>query len=36
MQIFGYKVPMMASLLIWAVLWEIVGQDGRSSSSCRR
>jgi NitT/TauT family transport system permease protein len=24
--IYGYRIPMMASLLIWAVLWEIVGQ----------
>jgi NitT/TauT family transport system permease protein len=26
MNIFGYRIPMMASLLVWAVLWEIVGQ----------
>ncbi len=26
MLIHGYRVPMMASLLLWAVLWEIVGQ----------
>lgn len=26
MTIFGYRVPMMASLLVWAVLWEIVGR----------
>ena len=26
MKIFGFKIPMMASLLIWAVVWEIVGQ----------
>ena len=26
MKIFGIKLPMMASLIIWAVLWEIVGQ----------
>jgi NitT/TauT family transport system permease protein len=26
MLIAGYRVPMMASLLLWAVLWEIVGQ----------
>ena len=26
MLIYGYRIPMMASLLIWAVLWEIVGQ----------
>jgi NitT/TauT family transport system permease protein len=24
--IYGYRIPMMASLVIWAVLWEIVGQ----------
>jgi NitT/TauT family transport system permease protein len=26
MTIYGYKVPMMASLLVWLVIWEIVGQ----------
>jgi NitT/TauT family transport system permease protein len=26
MILFGYRVPMMASLLVWAALWEIVGQ----------
>jgi NitT/TauT family transport system permease protein len=26
MVIFGYRIPMMASLLIWAVVWEFVGQ----------
>lgn len=26
MVILGYRVPMMASLLIWAALWELVGQ----------
>ena len=26
MTIFGYRVPMMASLLVWALLWEIVGR----------
>jgi NitT/TauT family transport system permease protein len=26
MTIAGYRVPMMASLLVWCVLWEIVGQ----------
>jgi NitT/TauT family transport system permease protein len=25
MTIFGYRIPMMASLLVWCVLWEIVG-----------
>ena len=26
MMIFGFRVPMTASLLLWAVLWEIAGQ----------
>ena len=26
MTIFGYRVPMVSSLLLWAALWEIVGQ----------
>jgi len=26
MKIFGYRVPMMASLLVWCVIWEIVGR----------
>jgi NitT/TauT family transport system permease protein len=26
MEVFGYKIPMSASLIVWAVLWEIVGQ----------
>jgi NitT/TauT family transport system permease protein len=26
MKIFGYRVPMMASLIVWCVVWEIVGQ----------
>jgi NitT/TauT family transport system permease protein len=26
MTIFGYRVPMMASLLVWCVAWEIVGR----------
>ena len=26
MNLFGYRVPMMASLLVWCVIWEIVGQ----------
>jgi NitT/TauT family transport system permease protein len=26
MTLFGYRVPMMASLLVWGVLWEIVGR----------
>ena len=25
MKLFGIKLPMMASLLVWAVLWEIIG-----------
>ena len=28
MQVYGYRVPMMASLLIWCGLWEIVGRLG--------
>jgi len=26
MDIYGHRIPMMASLIIWAILWEIVGQ----------
>jgi NitT/TauT family transport system permease protein len=26
MTLFGYRIPMAASLLVWAALWEIVGQ----------
>ena len=26
MTLFGYRVPMMASLLVWCALWEIVGR----------
>ena len=26
MTLFGYKLPAMSSLILWAVLWEIVGQ----------
>jgi len=28
MTVFGYRLPGMSSLIIWAVLWEIVGQTG--------
>lgn len=28
MTLLGHKVPMMASLLVWCVIWEIVGQSG--------
>lgn len=28
MQVFGRRIPAMSSLLIWAVLWEILGQSG--------
>jgi NitT/TauT family transport system permease protein len=28
MILFGYRVPMMASLLVWCVVWEIVGRLG--------
>jgi NitT/TauT family transport system permease protein len=30
MIIAGYRVPLFASLIIWAVLWEIVGRSGAS------
>jgi NitT/TauT family transport system permease protein len=26
MNLFGYRVPMMASLIVWCVVWEIVGR----------
>ena len=26
MNLFGYRVPMKASLLVWCVIWEIIGQ----------
>jgi NitT/TauT family transport system permease protein len=28
MTLFGYRMPMMASLLVWCVVWEIVGRLG--------
>ncbi|WP_428029125.1 ABC transporter permease [Ancylobacter sp.] len=28
MTMFGYRVPMMASLLVWCVIWELVGRSG--------
>ncbi|SFB11955.1 NitT/TauT family transport system permease protein [Poseidonocella pacifica] len=28
MVVFGFRLPMMASLLVWALLWEIIGQLG--------
>lgn len=28
MTLYGYRVPAMASLLVWGVLWEIVGRTG--------
>jgi NitT/TauT family transport system permease protein len=28
MTLFGYRIPMAASLLLWAAIWEIVGQSG--------
>jgi len=30
MRIAGYNIPMMASLLIWAVAWEVIGRAGVS------
>ncbi len=26
MTMFGHRIPMMASLIVWAIIWEIVGQ----------
>ena len=26
MTLFGFRIPMMASLIVWALIWEIVGQ----------
>ncbi|HZH52372.1 MAG TPA: ABC transporter permease subunit [Microvirga sp.] len=28
MTLFGYRVPMMASLVVWCAIWELVGQSG--------
>jgi NitT/TauT family transport system permease protein len=28
MNLFGYRVPMVASILVWCLLWEIIGQTG--------
>lgn len=28
MKLFGYELPAMSSLLVWGLLWEIVGQSG--------
>jgi NitT/TauT family transport system permease protein len=28
MTFYGYQVPMMASLLVWCLIWELVGQSG--------
>jgi NitT/TauT family transport system permease protein len=28
MMVFGFRVPMMASLILWAIVWEIVGRSG--------
>ncbi|MDH5797365.1 MAG: ABC transporter permease subunit [Paracoccaceae bacterium] len=30
MKVFGYRLPGMSSLIIWALLWEIIGQIGFS------
>ena len=30
MVIRGYRIPMMASLILWALLWEVVGRTGAS------
>ncbi len=29
MTLLGYRVPMMASILVWCLLWEVIGQSGR-------
>src|SRR6476469_1419751 len=28
MILFGHRVPMMASLIVWCIIWELVGQSG--------
>jgi NitT/TauT family transport system permease protein len=28
MTLFGYRVPMIASILVWCLLWEVIGQSG--------
>lgn len=28
MQVFGVKLPAMSSLVLWGLLWEVVGQMG--------
>ena len=28
MTLFGFRIPMMASLIVWALVWEIVGRHG--------
>jgi NitT/TauT family transport system permease protein len=28
MTLYGYRVPMMASLLVWCLVWELVGRSG--------
>jgi NitT/TauT family transport system permease protein len=28
MTLYGYRVPMMASLLVWCLIWELVGRSG--------
>ncbi len=28
MKVFGYRLPGMSSLLLWGLLWEIIGQLG--------
>jgi NitT/TauT family transport system permease protein len=28
MKVFGYRVPMMASLIVWCAIWELVGRSG--------
>ena len=28
MKLFGYRLPGMSSLIVWGLLWELVGQTG--------
>ena len=28
MTLFGYRIPMMASLIVWAIIWELLGRAG--------
>ena len=30
MQVFGYRLPAMSSLILWAIVWEMIGRTGLS------